>query len=143
MTDEPTEAKPRGHQNAAIAVGVIAAASWGYTAFTAAQNQSDISDIADSAFIDASAIQISQLADQALIEVLPLAAASAGLTAVMMLLLGLSALKRLAGRTRRRAPISPRQGEAWERPGPYGAQGAKVLALLDSDRDRPFVDARR
>lgn len=90
----PPTATTSGYQSAAVGAGVLAAAAWAYTAFGAAQNHSEINDIANDFFRDASAIQISQVSDQALVEIVPFFAASAGLTVLMFLFLGLALLKR-------------------------------------------------
>ena len=62
-----------GASTAVVALVLVGAAvSWGLTIIQAFSNRADVEDATDSLFSDVSAMQISQLVDQALLNVLPL-----------------------------------------------------------------------
>lgn len=63
---------------------MAAVVSWVVTIIKAFSESGDVEDVANNAFIDASAVQISQLADQATLRVLPLLVLSLALSAAAL-----------------------------------------------------------
>ena len=102
MSDDPIPAPPdpmpepaNSSSSRAVSsalLGAVAVAAWAWTCVKAFTLHNDLTDIADSYIIDASAIQISQLADQSQLELMPYLAASFGLTTLFLVDLGYALL---------------------------------------------------
>ncbi len=80
-------------------VGIAAVASvgtWLLAFFVALAKHNDVTGITEDSLIDASALQISQLVDQALLQILPYVVAALGLTTLFVVLFGFYAVQRLS-----------------------------------------------
>ena len=75
---------------------IAAVVAWLVTVIKAFSESSDVDDIANNSFLDASAVQISQVADQALLRVLPLLVLSLALTAAALFAAAIWAVTSLA-----------------------------------------------
>jgi hypothetical protein len=97
----PTKSNRWSEWNAAVVLCVVVTlGAWAWTTWAAFSEAGDVDDIANDAVIDASAVQISQIADQAIVSVMPLFALSLALTALTVFVLGGAALARLTAAAR-------------------------------------------
>ncbi len=80
---------------AAIVFTVGAVATWGFTFLSALGNRGEVADMANDASLSPSAIQISQVVDEATLDVLPWLVASCALSVTAGFLIGFLILRRL------------------------------------------------
>lgn len=91
---EPSPSKSIGWGGAAGLAGALAVTLWIVTAVKARSQHNDITEISNDFFRDVSAVQISQLADQAKIEILAYVFWSTAATVLLITVLGVGVIKR-------------------------------------------------